>query len=426
MTAQPAEAAPPRWLPWAIWSLGALLFFYGFFQRLAPSVMIDPLMRELSLDGAAVGNLSAFYFYAYAGMQVPIGLMVDRFGPRFLLTGGALICALATAGFALADSPAVAFLCRFLVGFGAGFAFVSTLTLAARWFSAARFAQFTGLTMMAGMLGGFLAQAPLAALVETVGWRHALLGSAAAGVLLAAVIWTVVRDWPPGTRPVAVTGRGFKGLLFSVARVLTRWRNISICLISAGLSAPMLGFAGFWGVAWLMQTHGLERAEAGATTSILLIGWAVGSPLAGWVSDKIGRRKPVLQAGCVICLLALSLLLYVDGLPTPLLWLCFFLTGASGGCMSVSFALARMVNPPSETSAVLGFVNCAVTGTGAVFQPLIGFLLDLSWDGTLDAGARVYSADAFGEAFSVLIGFLVFALLLSLLLKEPREATKAA
>lgn len=425
MTDLAAEETPPRWLPWAIWGLGALFFFYGFFQRLAPSVMIDPLMRELSLDGAAVGNLSAFYFYAYAGMQIPIGLMVDRFGPRRLLTGGALTCALATAGFALAESPALAFLCRFLVGFGAGFSFVSAITLAARWFSAGRFAQFTGLTMMSGMLGGFLAQAPLAAVVELIGWRQALLGSSVAGLLLAAAIWLVVRDWPPGAVRTSSTG-GLRGLLRSLSRVLTRFQNIAICLISAGLTAPMLSFAGFWGVAWLMQTQGMERAEAGATTSLLLVGWAIGSPCAGWLSDKLDRRKAVLVAACLVCLGALSPLLYVPDLPAAAIWACFFLTGAAGGCMAVSFALARAMNPPEETGAVFGFVNGAVTATGAIFQPLIGYLLDLGWDGSTDAGARIYSAETYRDALSCLVAFLGLALVLSLLLKEPERARKAA
>lgn len=426
MTDAAAEKAMPRWLPWAIWGLGALLFFYSFFQRLAPSVMIDPLMRELSLDGAAVGNLSAFYFYAYAGMQIPIGLMVDRFGPRRLLTVGALTCAVATAGFALAEDTSLAFLCRFLVGFGAGFSFVSAITLAARWFPPGRFAQFTGLTMMSGMIGGFLAQAPLALLVETVGWRTSLLASAAVGVVLAAAIWTVVRDWPPGQRVAAAPGGGWRGLLRSLASVLTRFQNVALCLISAGLSAPMLSFAGFWGVAWLMQTQGMERAEAGATTSLLLIGWAIGSPSAGWLSDRLNRPKAVLISACVISLVALAMLVYLPGLPAELLWACFFLTGASGGCMAVSFALARSYNPPSETGAVFGFVNCAVTATGAVFQPLIGYLLDLGWDGTTDAGARVYAPETYRDALSCLVVFLAVALLLSLLIKEAPRARKAA
>jgi MFS family permease len=154
----------------------------------------------------------------------------------------------------------------------------------------------------------------------------------------------------------------------------------------------------------------------------LLLGWAVGSPIAGWTSDRLGRRKPVLQVGCLLTLLALLPLLYLEGLPEPLLWLCFAMTGAAGGFMSVAFALARSANPVSDTGAVFGFLNGAVVASGAVFQPLIGFLLDLGWEGREEEGVRLYSAGAFQAALSSLVVMLAVALALSLLLREPRMA----
>ena len=416
-----APSSPiPRWLPWCMWGLGALFFFYGFFQRFAPSVMTDPLQREFALDGAAVGNLSAFYFYAYAGMQVPIGLIVERFGPRRLLTFGALVCAAATAGFALAESAWLATLCRFLVGFGASFSFVCAITLAARWFPPQRFAQFVGLTMMAGMVGGLLAQGPLGLAVEAFGWRSSLLATAGVGLALAAALWLVVRDWPSGSPHAEARHESWAGLVPALGRVLTRAQNLLLCLVSAAMTAPMLSFAGLWGVAWLMQTKGYSRPEAGATASILLFGWAVGSPIAGWLSDRLGRRKPVLQAGCLLALLALLPILYLADPPRLLLWTSFALTGAAGGAMSVAFALARSANPASDTSAAFGFLNGAVVASGAVFQPLIGFLLDRGWDGREEAGVRLYSAATYEAALSSLVAFLGLALALSLFLREPR------
>ena len=147
--ASAAPAAQKRqvagWLPWLTWGLGAALFCYGFFQRVAPSVMIDPLMRDLAVGGAVLGNLSAFYFYAYAGLQIPVGLMVDRWGPRRLLTGGALLCGLGSLLFALAEGLPLAYAGRLLIGAGAGFGFVATLKLATAWFPPERFAQVSGL-----------------------------------------------------------------------------------------------------------------------------------------------------------------------------------------------------------------------------------------------------------------------------------------
>lgn len=412
---------PASWWPWMVWGLAALFFLYGFFQRVAPSVMHDHLMVEFSLTGATVGNLSALYFYTYASLQIPVGLMVDRFGPRLLLVFGALVCAAATLLFAWSSDAGLAHLARALVGFGAGFSFVCALTLAARWLPSGRFAQVTGLQMMAGMIGGFLAQAPLATLVEAIGWRDALAGSAVLGLLLAAALWFVVRDFPPGPRPPQAPPQGLGGLVGSLASVITRKQNLVTAWMCAAMTAPMLAFAGFWGVAWLMQTKGYDRPGAGAVASLLLLGWALGSPLAGWLSDRLGRRKVVIQAGCLVALFTLAALIYLPGLPAAVLWVLFLVTGAACGCMSVAYALVRGYNAASETGASFGFINGATTATGAVFQPLIGLLLDLGWRGETLAGARVYSAETYQIALSVLLAFLLSALLASLALREAKE-----
>ncbi len=418
-TRQSGEIA--AWLPWLVWGLGALFFLYGFFQRVAPSVMHDHLMAEFHLTGATVGNLSALYFYTYASLQIPVGLMVDRFGPRSLLFLGAVVCATATLLFAWSVDSSLAHLARALVGFGAGFSFVCAMTLAARWLPAGRFAQVTGLLMMSGMIGGFLAQAPLATLVEAVGWRDSLAASGFVGLVLAALIWLVVRDFPPGPRPAKAAGQGLGGLIGSLLAVLGRKQNLITAWMCAAMTAPLLAFAGFWGVAWLMQTKGYDRPGAGAVASLLLVGWALGSPLAGWLSDRLRRRRVVFQGGSLVALLALSALLYLPWLPQPLLWALFLITGASCGCMSVAYALVRGYNAPSELGATFGFVNGATTATGAIFQPLIGWLLDLGWSGESFEGARVYSADNFQSSLSVLLVFLASGFLLSLLLDEARD-----
>ena len=416
------------WLPWLTWGLGAALFCYGFFQRVAPSVMIDPLMRDLAVGGAVLGNLSAFYFYAYAGLQIPVGMMVDRWGPRRLLTGGALLCGLGSLLFALAEGLPLAYTGRLLIGAGAGFGFVATLKLATAWFPPERFAQISGLTLMLGMLGGIGAQAPLAALVETAGWRSALAGAAGFGVLLAAAIWLVVRDRPPGTpAPVGPAGPYAPSLLAGLWAVAKRPQSWLLALAAAAMTAPLLSFAGLWGVAWLMQTRGLERPEAAAMTSLMLIGWALGGPLIGTLSDRLGRRKLFLLAGSGLGLVCLAAVLYLPDLPLAVLSGLFLANGIGLGAMVVAFAMAREANAMAVSGVAYAFVNCAVTGTGAVFQPLIGWLLDHGWDGTLVEGARIYSAEAYRLALTSLIVFLAVGLVAGLGLRETHpKATEAS
>jgi len=271
------------------------------------------------------------------------------------------------------------------------------------------------------MIGGFLGQAPLAALVETVGWREALAASALVGLGLALVLWLVVRDHPPNRPPPPPAGLSLRGLLASLGRVLTRRQNVVTALVAAAMTAPMLAFAGFWGVAWLMQTKGYDRAAAGGIASLLLLGWAVGSPLAGWLSDRLRRRKAVIQAGVLLALAGLAAILYLPGLSGWLLWVLFVFVGVACGCMSVTFALVRGYNPATETGAAFGFVNGAMTATGAVFQPLIGFLLDVGWSGGTVDGVRIYAADTYRLALSVLLAFLLLALAASVMLREARD-----
>lgn len=381
--------------------------------------MIDPLMRDLAIGGAVLGNLSAVYFYAYAGLQIPVGLVLDRWGPRRTLACAAVVAALGSVLFALAPGLGLVYVGRLLVGAGSAFGFVGALKLASAWFAPGRFAMVSGLTLMFGMLGGILGQAPLALLVEALGWRPLLGAAGLAGGLLAVAIWAVVRDAPGPARHDRPPAPRL-GILPALREVLGRRQNWAVALVGAATTAPLLSFAGLWGVAWLMQAHGLTRPQAAATTSLLLIGWAIGSPLAGMLSDRLARRRPPLVFAAGGGLACLSALVYLPGLPPLALSGLFLATGACLGAMVVCFALAREINPPEVTAVALAMVNMAVTGTGALFQPLIGLLLDLNWDGVLLEGARVYSPAAYRLALSVLVAFLGAGLAAAFLTRETR------
>ncbi len=417
------KQASAAWMPWLVWGLGALLFFYGFFQRVAPSVMIDHLMRDLAVGGALLGNLSALYFYAYAGLQIPVGVMADRWGPRRLLTGGALACGSGSLLFAQAEGLWSAYAGRLLIGIGASFGLVATLKLATAWFPSERFAQVTGLTITIGMLGGIAGQAPLAALVELFGWRSSLAAAAVFGLVLALLTWLVVRDRPGGVPEAKRSGPDAVALLADLRSVVRAPQNLILALICAAMTAPILGFAGLWGVSWLMQTRDLARPEAAAMTSLILLGVALGSPLFGTLSDRIGRRKPPLLCGLGLGLVSLSALIHLPPAPLWLIALLFPALGLGLGAMVISYAAARESNPGGTAGLSYAFVNCAAVASGAVFQPLIGWLLDLQWDGASAAGARVYAPEAYRWAFSALVLFLLFGLGAGLRLREthPRS-----
>ncbi len=405
------------WAAWIAWLCGASFYCYGFFQRVAPSVMVGDLMRDFGVSGAVLGNLTAFYFYAYAGLQIPIGVMVDRFGPRRMLTAAAILCTAGSWLFATADTLALAYVGRALIGAGAGVAWIGTLQIAAFGFPARRFALLSGLTLLMGMAGGVGGQTPLAFAIATAGWRPTLLGATVAAAVLALLIWGFARiDAAPGGRAVMVEG----GVLRGLVSVLATPQSWTCAIFGAGLAVPVLAFAGLWGVPYMMEMYGLTRPAAAFTTTLMLVGWAIGAPVAGWISDHLGRRRSPMVVSSVAALATLAAALYLPGLPLLVVQGLLLVHGIFSGAMVLSFATARENNHPRVSATAVGFVNMAVMAMSAGFQPLIGWLLDLGWDGRLVDGGRVYAPATFRAALMTLLVAGVAACLAALLTRETR------
>jgi MFS family permease len=381
--------------------------------------MVAGLMRDFGVNAAVLGNLAALYFYAYATMQLPAGVMVDRWGPRRVLTGAIMLCASGSLLFATADDIGVAYAGRLLIGVGAGFSWVGCLKLVSLWFPPSRFAMVGGACSMLGMAGGVGALAPLAALIQVTGWRATLIGAAVFGGVLAATVWLVVRDGPRPVprrsvpRPAPGSPVGVLGGLFRVAATPQVWL---VALFGAMLVPNLAAFAGLWGVPYMMQAHGLERPAAAAAVSLVLIGFGVAGPLVGWWSDRIGRRKGPMLAGASVALAAVAALVYAPGISVVAAYSLCLLYGTASSVFVLAFATGREHGPADAAGAALGLVNMTIMTVGAVFQPLIGWLLDLNWDGRVVAGARIYSVAAYQTAFLTLIAsslaeFLVLALI---------------
>jgi len=392
------------------WSMGASFFLYAFVQRVAPSVMVDDLMREFGVGAAAIGHLSAFYFYAYVSLQLPIGVLMDRIGPRRLMSGAALLAALGSLVFATSGGFAGVSAGRLLIGLGVAFSWVGVLMLSTQLFPPGRFAFLAGIGQAMGMFGAILGQAPLGALVATLGWRSAGLILAGVSFAIAIVIWLSAPNQPPRAEE--------SHLLAGLARVARNKESWFAAAVAMTLAAPLLAFAGLWGVPFFGALHGMERSEAAALASCAFVGWALGAPVVGWLSDRLGKAKPLLIGGTVCAALSTAAIIY---LPLPPWGTAFLLVigGAAGSSMILTYAVARDHNAPQDAGAAYGFVNTATVGAGAIFQPLVGVLLDMAWDGTVAAGIRVYAVEAFHAALVVLPAACAIGLLLTLAMREP-------
>jgi MFS family permease len=409
----------------AAWAVAAAGFFFAWVLRVSPSVMIEPIMAEFAVGGALLGTLSGLYFYTYAILQAPAGLAMDRWGPRRALSLAALATAAGCVLFAAAPTIEIAYLGRLLIGGGVAFAFLGSLVLASAWLPLRRFALFSGLGMAIGLLGGIAGQAPMSLIVERAGWRDAMLVLGVAALGVAVATWLFVRDGPAPRAPRRANA-GEPSVLRGLWDVVRRPQTLYIAGYAGMMASPMLAFGALWGVPYTMKAYGLGKFEAASVMAPILFGFTAGAPAWGWLSDRIGRRKLPMLAGACAGLAAMLAALYVPALPLAVYSVLLFFVGFGGAAMSLSYAVAREHNAGGGTGAALGFVNmCSVLG-GAVFQPLIGWLLDLAWDGTLAGGARVYALDAYRTAFVVLPGVFVGALICLWRIRETRCRPYAA
>ena len=380
--------------------------------------MVPDLMAEFAVSGAVLGQLSALYFYPYAVMQLPIGALLDRYGARLMLTTALLLAAVGSVVFGTAGSVNVAYIGRFMVGAGSAVGFIASMALAAKWFHSRHFALLTGLAMFFAMVCGIAGQAPLAFAVEAFGWRKTMVWAGIFAIALAVLTALIVRNSPiPNTADHANDNR-WAEIWSGLKATITRNEIWRVAIVAMSMSGPMLALGGLWGVPFLAGAYELDRPTSAFYTSFSLLGWAVGAPFFGWVSDRIGRRKLPLVIGTGLNAGLIAIIAFLPGLSLTMMAAAFFLSGLTGGCMVISFALGREVSAKKLHGSVSGLVNGMTVGAGAVLQPIIGWVLDLRWDGTMSAGARIYQTSDYRFAFLCLAAWAGAGFVVSLTLRE--------
>lgn len=411
-------------VPWLICILGAIYYCYEYFLRISPSVMTQELMREYHLTATEVGVFSAYYYHAYVPMQIVVGLLMDRFGPRKLLTIACLFCTIGTFLFASRMSLEVAELGRFFVGFGSAFAFVGALKLATIWLPPNRFALVSGIILCLGMLGAMGGDILLQTLVNVMGWQVTIYFSAIMGIFLTMVIWTVVRDVNPHATHFHSSRLDFRGLLSGLWSAIKNpqiWINGLVGLL---LYLSLTAVAELWGIQYLEQAQGLTKSSAANANSLIFLGWAVGGPFWGWFSDFVKRRCLPMLISSIIALVLISILLYVPHLSAVQMYLLLFSFGLFSSVQILVFSVCHESTSIKITATAVALTNTFVMIGGNLFQPIIGKLLDMHWTGGMVDGIRVYSPEAYQFAFSVMpIGILI-AIVLLFFLRETHAKVK--
>lgn len=399
-----------------ICAIGALFYCYEFVLRIIPGALQSELTAAFGhISATAFGQLSAVYYFAYSPMQMPVGMLMDRFGPRRLLTLACLLCTLGSFLFTFSNAIFIAACGRFMVGFGSSFAFVGVLSLALNWLPRRYFSLVAGLITTLGMLGLVYGEVKLTEMVVTMGLNDVLSTMVFIGFALTIIILFIVRD-----RPMATTAhiQPLTEFFRDVWQVLMSPQVWIIGFVGACLYTSLSVFGELWGKSYLEHAHYLTKVEAAKTISAMFLGWAVGAPLAGYISDRTGRRVLPLVIGAALSLICISVVLYYPNLSYVSLNIWLFLYGVFSATEIIVFVMAKENSGAKLSGTVFAATNMIVTLGGVIFQPLVGKLLDTFGEKTTALGEHVYRAGDYQMALSILPISLLLVMLVAFFLKD--------
>lgn len=360
-------------MAWVVCLSAGLFFLYEFFQLNIFDVINQPLRQDFHIDATQLSWMSSAYLWADILFLLPAGVILDRVSTRTVILSAMFVCILGTVGFALTRSFILASFCHFLSGIGNAFCFLSCVVLVGRWFPPRRQALVVGSLVTMAFIGGMMAHTPFAYLYELFGWRQALLIDGAVGLILWLWIYWIIQDKP--TDALALNQQPQGTVSASFIKALANPQNWLAGFYTSFLNLPIMVLCALWGASYLQVVHHLPEMAASNVVSLIFMGSVVGCPLAGWLSDSQGRRKPLMIIGAVATLLTVLPLFSHVVLSQLTLSILFFALGFFTSTQVISYPLIAESNSAANTGAATGIASVIIMGGAGVGQVLFGWLM---------------------------------------------------
>jgi MFS family permease len=396
------------------WLLVAVYYFYQYSLRSAPSVMMPQLSEAFGLSALGVASIVGLFYYGYSPFSLVAGAAMDRLGPRKVLPTAAAVVGIGALIFGSGSSEAAS-VGRLLQGAGGVFALVGAVYIATKNFPASRAATLIGATQMFGMAGGSAGQFVVGPMIGGgLTWNSFWIGMGIAGLVIGAFLLLLLPKEERTQRP----DNWLKSTTEAFGAVFRNPQSILCGLIAGLLFIPTTIFDMIWGVRYLQEAHGFDYGSAVMRSATVPLGWIIGCPLLGFISDRLGRRKPVIIAGAVVLLACLAWILYgrTDVFPPYVLGL---VAGLASGAAMLPYTVIKEANPPQFGGTATGVVNFLNFTFSALLGPVFGWILQ-----RVSGGAARMELEHYQTAFQPLLYGVVIAIILSLLLKETGPAAR--